>query len=79
MDQPSPKSLKSLLSGFITKKIQALPPQSIVPQPHHDSKKRKLDEAESHRPPKFTAFNAGVSNPTRNLHVANLAPGTTEQ
>jgi hypothetical protein len=81
MDGAAPKkSLQSLLNGFISKKAKTVaavkPPAPPAPPPGpppNALKRRRLDgDAGDGNAPRTMA-------PSRNLHVSNLSPSTTER
>ena len=71
MDGAAPKkSLQSLLNGFISKKAKAAPAPLVPAGPPANALKRRRSSNEE--PPRAMA-------PSRNLHVSNLSPATTER
>ena len=73
------KTLSSLLSGFISKKVKDAPAaQAVAGDADGPQAKRSRQE-----PPGATGFFPAAPHrpnpPSRNLHVSNLAPNTTDR
>jgi len=79
--EPPKKTLKSLLNGFISKKTAPVPapPKPVVPRPLSPASSASANTALNANRKRPLEGGGRDMKPSRNLHVSNLAPSTTER